>query len=338
MTKSLEGKVAIVTGSGQGVGRGIALFMAREGAKVITNNRKPKSNDTISVNESFQSLGVKGTPEFNAEEMKKILELRGDAESTAQEIMMEGGEATPFYGDVSDFETAGKMVQLAIEKYGRIDIVVNNAAGMGFGPFVKMKESDWDYQTVSKLKGAYNLMSHAIPHMIKQGFGRILNCASDAWTGIANLSAYSAANAGIVGLTKSTAKELDRFGITVNAYCPQAASPAHMSFRATLRTMMEENGIKMDPNDNRVEESEKEHGPAENVAPFLVYLCTEPGSYVNGAVFTVTGGGRISVYSDPKIINEIKKADEPWSVDELIKQVPETLLKDYVSIGKDREF
>ena len=174
--------------------------------------------------------------------------------------------------------------------------------------------------------------------MIKQGFGRILNCASDAWTGIASLSAYSTANAGIVGLTKSTAKELDRFGITVNAYCPQAASPGHMSFRATLRTMMEENGIKMDPNNNRVEESEREHGPAENVAPFLVYLCTEQASYVNGAVFTVTGGGRISLYSDPKIIKEIKKTDKPWSVDELIKQVPETLLKDYVSIGKDREF
>jgi 3-oxoacyl-[acyl-carrier protein] reductase len=338
MAKSLEGKVVIVTGSGQGVGRGIALFMAREGAKVITNNRKPKSNDTISVNESFKSIGVIGTPEFNSEEFKKLLALRGDAESTAQEIILEGGEATPFYGDVSDFETAGKMVQTAIEKYGRIDIIVNNAAGLGFGPFTQLSESDWDYLTISKLKGAYNLMAHAVPYMMKQGFGRILNCASDAWTGIANLSAYSAANAGIVGLTKSTAKELDRFGITVNAYCPQAASPGHMSFGATLRKMMEENGIKIDLNDKRLEESEKEHGPAEHVAPFLVYLCTEQASYVNGAVFTVTGGGRISLYSEPKIINEIKKTDEPWTVDELVKQVPETLLKEYASIVKDREF
>lgn len=181
-------------------------------------------------------------------------------------------------------------------------------------------------------------MSHAVPYMIKQGYGRILNCASDAWTGIANLSAYSAANAGIVGLTKSTAKELDRFGITVNAYCPQAASPGHVSFGATLKTMMAENGIKIDPNDKRVEESEKEHGPAENVAPFLVYLCTEHAQYVNGAVFTVTGGGRVSLYSDPKIVKEIKKTDEAWSVSELMEQVPETLLKDYVSIAKDREF
>lgn len=338
MAKSLEGRVAIVTGSGQGVGRGIALFMAREGAKVITNNRKPKTKDSISVNESFNSIGVKGRPEFNSEEMKKLLALRGDAESTAQEIILEGGEATPFYGDVSDYETAGKMVQTAIEKYGRIDIIVNNAAGLGFGPFVGMNETDWDYLTVSKLKGAFNLMSHAAPYMIKQGFGRILNASSDAWIGIANLSAYSAANAGIIGLTKSTAKELDRFGITVNAYCPQAASPGHMSFGATLRTMMEENGIKIDLNDKRVEESEKEHGPAENVAPFLAYLCTEQASYVNGAVFTVTGGGRISLYSEPKIINEIKKPDEPWTVNELIKQVPKTLLGEYISIVKDREF
>lgn len=338
MGNTLKGRVAIVTGSGQGVGRGIAIGMAREGAIVITNNRAPKRNDTVSVTESFKSIGIKGTPEFNEEEMRKILALRGDAESTTQEIMMNGGEATPFYGDVSDYETAGRLVQTALEKYGRIDIIVNNAAGLGFGPFVQTKESDWDYQTVSKLKGAYNLMSHAVPYMIKQGYGRILNCGSDAWTGIANLSAYSAANAGIVGLTKSTAKELDRFGITVNVYCPQAASPGHVSFGATLKTMMAENGIKSDPNDKRVEESEKEHGPAENIAPFLVYLCTEQAQYVNGAVFTVTGGGRVSLYSDPEIVKEIKKTDEAWNVSELMEQVPETLLKDYVSIVKNREF
>lgn len=338
MGKSLEGKVAIVTGSGQGVGRGIAVFMAREGAKVITNNRKPKNKDTVSVTESFRAIGVKGNLEYDTEELKKVLSLRGDAESTAQEIMLEGGEATPFYGDVSDFETAKKMIETAFDKYGRIDIIVNNAAVLGFGPFVQTTESDWDYQTVPKLKGAYNMMFNAVPYMIKQGFGRILNCASDAWTGIANTSAYSAANAGLVGLTKSTAKELDRFGITVNAFCPQAVSPGHVSFNAALKKMMNENGVKVDPNDKRVEESEKEHGSAENLAPFLAYLCTEQAAYVSGAVFTVTGGGRISLYSDPIIIKEIKKTDGPWTVDGLIKQVPETLLQDYVSIVKDREF
>lgn len=334
----MVGKVAIVTGSGQGVGRGIAVFLAREGAKVITNNRKPKDNDTITVNESFKSIGLKGTAEFDLEEEKKVMKMRGDAESTASEIRLEGGEATAFYGDISDYEVAGKLVQTAIDTYDRLDIVINNAAGLGFGPFVQTTESDWDYQTQAKLKGAYNLMSHAVPVMIKQGYGRILNSASDAWTGIANLSAYSAANAGIVGLTKATAKELDRFGITVNAYCPQAASPGHMSFNATLKTMMEENGIKADPNDKRVEESEKEHGSAENLAPFLAYLCTENAKYVNGAVFTVTGGGRISLYSEPVITNEIRKESEPWKVEELIEQVPRTLLKDYKSIVLQKEF
>lgn len=338
MGKSLKGKVAIVTGSGQGIGRGIAVFFAKEGAKVITNNRRPKSNDNISVNESFRTIGLKNSAEFNTNELKKVMDLRGDAESTASEIKLNGGEAVPCYGDVSDYTQAGKLVQAAIDTYGRLDIIVNNAAGLGFGPFVQTGESDWDYLTQAKLKGAYNLMSNAVPIMMEQGYGRILNCASEAWTGIANLSAYSAANAGIVGFTKAVAKELDRFNITVNAYCPQAKSPGHMSFNATLRTMMEENGIKVDPNNKRVEESEKEHGEAENLAPFLAYLCTENAHYINGAVFSLTGRGRISLYSEPVITNEIRKDTGRWSVEELIDKVPETLLKDYVSIVSSREF
>lgn len=96
MGNMLKGRVAIVTGSGQGVGRGIAIGMAREGAIVITNNRAPKRNETVAVTESFKPIGVKRTPEFDAEDIKKILALRGDAESTAQEIRMNGGKATPF--------------------------------------------------------------------------------------------------------------------------------------------------------------------------------------------------------------------------------------------------
>lgn len=338
MKKSLEGKVAIVTGSGQGVGRGIAIFLAKEGAKVITNNRKPKKNDSISVNESFKPVGVSEELTYDKEDLKKVLELRGDAESAAEEIRLNGGEAVPCYADVSDYDQAGKLVQTAVDTYGRLDIVVNNAAGLGFGPFIYMSQEDWDYQTKAKLKGTYNLLAHAVPIMIKQGYGRILNSASDAWIGIADLSAYSAANAGIVGFSKSIAKELDRFGITVNAYCPQAASPGHLSFKATLKAMMKENGIQADPNDVRVAASEKEHGSAENLAPFLAYLCTEQASFISGAVFTVTGGGRISYYSEPVIIEEIKKEDTPWSVEELAETVPRTLLKDYKSIVLEKEF
>ena len=323
MGRKLEGMVAIVTGSGQGVGRGIAIGLAREGAKVITNNRKPKSSLT-----DFR--------ECDEEEREKITTLIGDAESTANEIISEGGEAIPFYGDIADYETARRLIQTAIDKFGRIDIVVNNAAGLGFGMFTDITEDDWDYQTVPKLKGAYNTMSHAVSFMIKQKFGCIVNVASDAWVGVAGLSAYSAANSGVVGLTKSTAKELNKFGISVNAICPQAESPGHqINFYATKKKLAD---FGVDFDEEKMKAVEDAHGKAENLAPFVAYLATKEAAYITGMVFSVTANGRITIYSNPEPKNTIKKNDEPWTIDELIEKVPEKLLKDYESIAEFKEW
>lgn len=118
MIKTLEGKVAVVTGSGQGIGRGIAIVLAREGAKVITNNRKPSAQK--------EALD---TSILDEEAKAKHAAMSGDAERTANEIIAMGGEAIPFYGSVADFETAGKMIQTAVDAWGRVDILVNNAAG-----------------------------------------------------------------------------------------------------------------------------------------------------------------------------------------------------------------
>ncbi|AJG98212.1 hypothetical protein LF65_01607 [Clostridium beijerinckii] len=323
MSKRLEGMVAIVTGSGQGVGRGIAIGLAREGAKVITNNRKPKSN-------------LADFSEYNEEERKKLIALSGDAKSTADEIIRAGGEAAPFYGNVADYETAEKLVKTAIDTFGRIDILVNNAAGLGFGMFTDTREEDWDYQTVPKLKGAYNTMSHAVPFMIKQKFGRIVNIASDAWVGVAGLCAYSAANSGVIGLTKATAKELSQFDVTVNAICPQAESPGHeINFYATKKKLADF-GVKFD--ETKMKEVEDSHGPAEDLAPFVAYLATKEAAYISGSVFSVTANGRVTIYSDPEPKNTIKKNDAPWTMDELIKVVPEKMLKDYVSIARLKEW
>lgn len=191
----LDGKVAIVTGSGQDIGRGIALFLASQGAKVVTNNRHPL--DRTKLAEEYKDL-----PE---DERTRLISMRGDAKSTADEIVAAGGEATPFFGDVSSYETAGKLVQCALDAYGRIDILVNNAAGLGQGTIVNTDEASWDKQTITKMKGAYNTIHHVVPHMIEQGGGTILNSASNAWTDITNLCAYSADNAGLVGLTKASA-------------------------------------------------------------------------------------------------------------------------------------
>ena len=322
MSKSLEGRVAIVTGSGQGVGRGIARVLAREGAKVITNNRKPGS----------VSAGQYRREDMSEEEYVKAIALKGDAEATARLIQSEGGEDVPFYGDVSDYKTAEKMINFAVEHYGRLDILVNNAAGLGQGTIETTGEKDWDYMTLAKMKGAFNTMHFAVPIMKAQGFGRILNCASGAWTGTANLCAYSAGNAGVVGLSKAVARELAREPVTVNVYCPEAASPGHVvEFGKTIRSMEERLGKEAVFDPGKIKQVEEDHGPAENAAPFLAYLCTEEAEYISGSVFTVKGSGKIEIYSEPVITNRIWKKGERWTVEELKSAVPDELLFWYTS-------
>lgn len=318
MGNSLRGKVAVVTGSGQGIGRGIALYFANEGAKVVTNNRKPVDKSKIK--------NTDGLPE---EDFQRMVSLKGDAESTAAEIREMGGEAIAFFGDVSDNETARKMIEITIQTFGRIDILVNNAAGLGQGTVENTTEEQWDYMTQAKMKGAFNTMHYAIPYMKKNKSGRILNCSSNAWRGTANLSAYSAGNSGVVGLTKASAKELYPFGITVNAYCPQADSPGHiLEFTKTIRSLDKE----MRPDKEKLKQIEKQHGNPYDLAPFLAYLCTDDASEISGSVFGITGAGKIEYFSEPEITASISKEDEPWSIAELQKEVPEKLLKNYTPL------
>ncbi|MGC4963226.1 SDR family NAD(P)-dependent oxidoreductase [Gordonia sp. DT218] len=331
----LDGKVAVVTGSGQGVGRGVALLLAREGARVVTNNRKPRANEASETR--FRSSALAGAhPEFTDVETQTLTELNGDANTVAAEIITEGGESIACFGDVSDYDAAGELIQTAVEHFGRIDILVNNAAGLGFGPFSTLSRDDWQYQLRPKLDGAFNTMQHAVPHMISQGYGRVLNAASDAWIGIAALSAYSAANSGVVGLTKSTAKELFRHGITVNAFAPQAESPGHLSFNATLRAMLDAQGVVI-ADEERMRASEEAHGPADNLT-FLAYLASEEASEISGAVFSVTGGGDVALYSEPRHLASITKKGSAWTMAEFRDEVPTKLLADYVSIAKVSEF
>lgn len=307
----LKGKVAIVTGSGQGVGRGIARYFAAAGAKVITNNRHPMRDSDI-------------PQDLSPEEKKAWLALRGDAATVAEEIREAGGEAQPYFCDISSFEETKGLVNFAKETYGRVDILVNNAAVTRAGSLLNITEKDWDLETVVKMKGAFNCMKHAVPLMIEQGGGSVLNCASDAWTGVGNMTAYSAANAGIVGLTKATAAELYRLGINCNVYCPQAASPGHVAgFSEVLRTLKSSMGkAEMDPELRA--KVDKDHGDAYNLGPFLAYLCTEQGKHISGAVFSVKASGKVELYSEPLIMNRIQK-DGLWTQEEFEKAAEELM-------------
>ena len=294
MGDRLKDRVAVVTGSGQGIGKAIAIALAREGARVVTNNRRP---------------GTEG----------------GDAETTAREIRDMGGQAVPFFGSVSEFDMAQKLVQTAVDSFGRLDILVNNAGADAPRMVWNMTEEDWDRCVDSFLKGSFNCTRFACGLMREQRWGRIINTTSTAWLGTVGHCNYGAAKAGLVGLTRAVAREMGRYGVTCNAYAPTAATRFTLSdeivagfkkrYEAGLMTK------------ERYEELTSPPSP-ETVTPLIVYLCTDEAADINGQVFDVTGGN-IAIYSEPLKKKSIVKPEGLWTVEELIDQVPRILLEGY---------
>jgi 3-oxoacyl-[acyl-carrier protein] reductase len=299
MKDLLKGKVAIITGSGQGIGRAIAIAMAKEGAKVVTNDLPPATRDPGAY--------------------------RDNAETTAQEIKDMGGQAEPFSGSISDFSVAERLIQAAVDRFGRLDILVNNGGGDAPRMVWNMTEEDWDKCVDSFLKGSFNCTKHACIIMREQRWGRIINTTSTAWLGAVGHCNYGAAKAGVVGLTRNVAREIGRYGVTCNAYAPTAATQFTTSeeviagfkkrYEAGLMTK------------ERFEELTN-LPPPETVTPFINYLCTDQAADINGQVFDVTGNN-IAIYSEPVKEKVIRKEEGSWSVEELIEQVPKVLLEGY---------
>jgi NAD(P)-dependent dehydrogenase (short-subunit alcohol dehydrogenase family) len=191
----LDGRVAVVTGAGRGIGREIALCLAQQGANVV-------------VNDVGVSLDGRG----------------GDNDAAAQacaDIEKAGGSAVPSYDSVSDFAAAGRIIRTAVDTFGRIDILVNNAGIIRDRTLVKMSEDDFDAVVAVHLKGTFNCTRHAAELMREAGYGRIVNITSSAGLrGNFGQTNYGAAKAGIMGMTFVWALELARSGITVNAVAP----------------------------------------------------------------------------------------------------------------------
>jgi NAD(P)-dependent dehydrogenase (short-subunit alcohol dehydrogenase family) len=191
----LDGRVAVVTGAGRGIGRDIARCLASEGAKVV-------------VNDVGVSLAGEGTGEDPAAEVCK-------------EIEAAGGAAAPNHDSVSDFQGAGRIVEAAVSSFGSLDIVVNNAGIVRDRTLLKMDEGDYDAVVAVHQKGTFNVTRHAAPLMKDAGYGRIVNITSSAGLrGNFGQTNYGAAKAAIMGMTFVWALELGRYGITVNAVAP----------------------------------------------------------------------------------------------------------------------
>ncbi len=201
----LKGKVAVVTGSGQGIGRAIAIGMAAEGAKVVTNNRKPGSTGFAIMNDTLLKSLSAEKKEWLRHEAEAAT---GDAETTAKTIKDLGGEAVPFFGDVSNFEVARKLIQTAVDSFGKIDILVNVVGTFAFSNIWEMSEETWDHVNSIKPKAHFNCIRHALPFMMQQKWGRIINCTSGGFIGGGNATNYATANAGVLGLTYGVAKEI----------------------------------------------------------------------------------------------------------------------------------
>ena len=256
MTGICEGRVVIVTGAGRGIGREHALELARQGAKVVVND--------LAVSNSGEGGG------------------QGPADEVVQAIRDMGGEAVANGADVADWEQTEALVRQAIDEFGRLDAVVNNAGFVRDRMFVSCSEEEWDAIIRVHLKGHFCVARHAAAYwrgQVKAGEevdARIINTTSGAGVlGSVGQSSYSAAKAGIATLTLVQAAELGRYGITANAICPIA------------RTRMTEGafGDAMKAPDQGFDEND----PA-NVSPFIAWLASSQSREVTGRVWEVFGG------------------------------------------------
>ena len=246
MEKLLENQVAVITGSSRGIGRQIARSMAEEGAIVIINYNGSKAR----------------------------------ADETAEEIRSFGGQAETYQCDVSDFNQAAGLMEYVVKTYGRVDILVNNAGITRDNLLMKMSEEEFDAVLNTNLKGAFNCIRHVSRQMIKQRSGKIINISSVSGVlGNAGQANYSASKAGIIGLTKSAAREMARRNITVNAIAPGFIDTEMTQVLSESVRTAAEAQIPM-----------KRFGKTEDIANMAVFLASEKAGYITGQVIHVDGG------------------------------------------------
>ena len=297
MSNRLEGRVAVVTGGGGGIGGAVSRRLAGEGCSVV-------------VNDPGGSLSGAGASE-------------APANAVVSRIRVEGGHAIPSYDSVATFEEAGRIVQAALDAYGRLDIVCHAAGILRDRMVFNMSEEEWDDVVRIHLYGAFNLVRQAVPHMVRQRYGRILLFSSVSALGNLGQANYSAAKAGQIGLALSLAKELAPYNITANAVLPGADTRMTEGMPETAKAYIEQWG--------RTSGAPVMEGArsAERNAPKIAYLCTEAAANITGQVIG-TFGLPMTVYSPRQVVRTLLKSGD-WTLDDLDLIMPNSLTKDLAS-------
>ena len=302
MGERLKGKVAVVTGSGRGIGRGIAILLAEEGAKVVVND----------LGGGVDGTGASSSP----------------ADQVVAEIKKKGGTAVANYDTVATTEGGERIVKTAIEKFGRLDILVCVAGILRDRMIFNMGSEEWDGCLKTHLYGHFNCTKPACVIFRQQRSGKIITFSSSSGLGSMGQANYSAAKEGIVGLTRTRARDMGRYGVTCNAIRPGAAT--RMTVSPELQAAWEKRAATGGP---PVPEVTK--WSPDDVAPFVVWLCTDAcPNTVNGYDFAVRAG-HVGIYSQPWEIKciENEAGQKQWTLDELDPLATNVLCKGLVNIS-----
>ncbi len=282
----LEGKVAIVTGAGRGIGRGEALRLAAHGARVVVNDL---------------GVAVDGSGSD-----------RAPADEVVEAIQQAGGEAAANFDDISTWDGAERLVQQALDTWGRLDVLVNNAGILRDRIIWNMTEDDWDAVIRVHLKGTFCPTRHAVAHWRAQHkagqpvYGRVINTTSAAMLGNPGQANYSAAKGAIAAFTQTVAVEVQSMGVTCNAIRPSATTRMTQQFDAQPPAG---EGPSFDPRD-----------PA-NVGEFVAYLASPQAGWISGQVFAAYGD-RIMLTKGWHNVETIAKKGAAWTAEELVTAMP----------------
>lgn len=294
MGDMLKDKVGIVTGSGRGIGRGIALLMASEGASMVVND----------LGGAVDGSGVSSSP----------------ADEVVAEIKAAGGKAVANYDSVSTMDGGENIVKTAIDNFGKLDIVVTPAGILRDRMIFNMTEQEWDDVIAVHLKGTFTVTKFACILFRQQRSGCIITFSSTSGLyGNSGQANYGAAKDGIAGYTRGIARDMGRYGVRVNSISPGANSRMTATVPQSARDIRAASGMQASA---RPQTMQLRREP-EDIAPFVTWLASDKAEGVNGQVFHVTGG-EVSLMNNPEAERTLTKEGR-WSVDEIGAMFPGTL-------------